>query len=85
MMPGSMSDDRPLTDFVGAAKAQGATDETLVGALRGRGWSAEDIHRALADHYERQSGLTIPVYQRSGSAKDAFLYRLKLPDRDAVG
>ena len=75
-MRGGMSDDRSLTEFLGAAKAQGVTDETLVGALRGRGWSEEDVYRALADHYERQSGLTIPVYQRSGSAKDAFLYLL---------
>lgn len=76
MMRGGMSDDRPLTEFLGAAKAQGVADETLVGALRGRGWSEEDIYRALGDYYESRSGLKIPIYRRSGSAKDAFLYLL---------
>jgi hypothetical protein len=71
-----MRNDAALREFLDAAKAQGATDETLAGVLRGRGWSEEDIYRALADHYERHSGLQIPDYQRSGSAKDAFLYLL---------
>jgi hypothetical protein len=65
-----------LKEFLDAAKLQGATDESLVGLLRGRGWSEEDIYRALADHYESHSGLEIPFYKRSGSAKDAFLYLL---------
>lgn len=71
-----MSEDRPLQEFLEAAKAQGATDETLVGVLRGRGWAEEEVYRALADHYEGRSGLTVPAYRRSGSAKDAFLYLL---------
>lgn len=71
-----MSDSRPLQEFLDAAKTQGATDETLAGVLRGRGWSEEDIYRALADHYEGHSGLKVPSYKRSGSAKDAFLYLL---------
>jgi hypothetical protein len=65
-----------LQEFLDAAKRQGTSDETLVGLLRGRGWSEEDVYRALADHYEAQSGLQVPVYKRSGSAKDAFLYLL---------
>jgi len=71
-----MSDGMPLREFVEAAKAQGASEETVAGVLRGRGWSNEDIYRALADYYERRSGLKVPVYKRSGSAKDAFLYLL---------
>jgi len=71
-----MSASSTLQEFLDAAKRQGATDESLVGLLRGRGWSEEDIYRALAEHYESQSGLQIPVYKRSGSAKDAFLYLL---------
>jgi hypothetical protein len=63
-----------LHKFLDAAKSQGATDEALVGLLRGRGWPEDDVHRALADHYETRSGLRIPIYKRSGSAKDAFLY-----------
>lgn len=45
-----------------------------MGLLRGRGWPEEEVHRALADHYETHSGDLIPIYKRSGSAKDAFLY-----------
>lgn len=66
--------NKELQDFLDAAKRQGATPESLVSLLRGRGWPAEDAYRALADHYEGQSGLSIPPYKRSGSAKDAFLY-----------
>jgi hypothetical protein len=71
-----MSGDSTLQEFLDAAKRQGATDEHLVGLLRGRGWPEEDVYRALADHYESQSSLQVPVYRRSGSAKDAFLYLL---------
>jgi hypothetical protein len=71
-----MSDTSTLLQFLEAAKRQGASDETLVGLLRGRGWSEEDAYRALADHYETSSGLQVPAYRRSGSAKDAFLYLL---------
>lgn len=66
--------NKELQEFLDAAKRQGATPESLVSLLRGRGWPAEDAYRALADHYEGQSGLSIPAYKRSGSAKDAFLY-----------
>jgi hypothetical protein len=71
-----MSDSTPLREFLEAAKTQGMSEEALAGILRGRGWPNEDINRALADHYERRSGLKVPLYQRSGSAKDAFLYLL---------
>jgi hypothetical protein len=71
-----MSGGSSLREFVDAAKRQGATDESLVGLLRGRGWSEEDIYRVLADYFEGQSGIQVPVYKRSGSAKDAFLYLL---------
>jgi hypothetical protein len=71
-----MSDSAPLQEFLDAAKAQGVSEEALPGILRGRGWSEEDIYRALADYYESRSGLKVPVYKRSGSAKDAFLYLL---------
>jgi hypothetical protein len=71
-----MSPSNTLQQFLDAARRQGATDEILVGLLRGRGWPEEDIHRALADDYEGRSGLRVPAYKRSGSAKDAFLYLL---------
>jgi len=65
-----------LQEFLEAAKRQGASDESLVALLRGRGWPEDDVYRALADHYEKQSGVRVPAYKRSGSAKDAFLYLL---------
>ncbi len=71
-----MSGGSSLQEFLDAARLQGATDEILVGLLRGRGWPEEDVYRALADHYEGRSGIQVPVYKRSGSAKDAFLYLL---------
>lgn len=66
--------NKDLQEFLDAAKRQGAAPELLVSLLRGRGWPEEDAYRTLADHYEGQSGLRIPRYKRSGSAKDAFLY-----------
>jgi hypothetical protein len=63
-----------LQKFLEATKNQGATEEAVVSLLRGRGWPEEEVRRALADHYEAQSGVRIPIYKRSGSAKDAFLY-----------
>lgn len=65
-----------LQKFLEAAKSQGAGNEELVGLLRGRGWPEDEARRALADQYEQQSGLRIPEYKKSGSAKDAFLYLL---------
>ena len=65
-----------LQEFFDAAKRQGVSDDSVVGLLRGRGWSEEDAYRALADHYEGQGVLQVPVYKRSGTAKDAFLYLL---------
>jgi hypothetical protein len=65
-----------VQEFFTSARIQGATDEIIVGLLRGRGWPEEDVYRALADHFEVRSNLAVPVYKRSGSAKDAFLYLL---------
>ena len=65
-----------VQEFLDAARSQGATDETIVALLRGRGWPEEDVYRALAEHFEVRSGLVVPPYKRSGSAKDAFLYLL---------
>lgn len=65
-----------LQQFLEAARDQGVPDETLVGLLRGRGWPEADVYRALAENYEGRTGIQIPAYRRSGSAKDAFLYLL---------
>lgn len=69
-----MSSSKELREFVAAAKSQGVADDALVLLLQGRGWPKEETYRALADHYEHASGLHVPVYKRSGSARDAFLY-----------
>jgi hypothetical protein len=65
-----------VQEFFDSARNQGASDEVIVGLLRGRGWPEEDVYRALANHFEMRSGLAVPAYRRSGSAKDAFLYLL---------
>jgi hypothetical protein len=69
-----MGSSKELREFVEAAKREGASDETVVGVLQGRGWPKDDAYRALGDHYESRSGLRVPAYRRSGSARDAFLY-----------
>ena len=74
--PRQMSARNDVQQFIDSARSQGATDEVIVELLRGRGWPQEDVYRALADHFEGRSGLAIPAYKRSGSAKDAFLYLL---------
>ncbi len=65
-----------VQQFIDSARAQGTTDEAIVGLLRGRGWPEDDVYRALADHFEGRASVAIPAYKRSGSAKDAFLYLL---------
>jgi hypothetical protein len=65
--------NKALQEFLDAAKRQGASDESLATLLRGRGWPEDDVYRALADHFENRSGVPVPAYKRSGSAKDAFL------------
>lgn len=69
-----MGSSKELREFIEAAKGAGLGDETVVGILQGRGWPRDDAYRALGDHYERRSGLRVPAYRRSGSARDAFLY-----------
>ncbi len=65
-----------LQKFLDAARTQGLPDQTIVALLRGRGWPEEEVYRALADHYESRNGSEVPLYKRSGTAKDAFLYLL---------
>src|SRR5258708_21344984 len=69
-----MNSASDLKQFLDAARNQGANDETLVALLRGREWPEEDVYRVLADHFENRTGIQVPSYKRSSSAKDAFLY-----------
>jgi hypothetical protein len=68
--------NKGLEEFLDAAKRQGVAEESVVALLRGRGWPKDEVYRALADHYESESGVVVPPYKPSGSAKDAFLYLL---------
>jgi hypothetical protein len=66
-----------LDDFIGRAKEQGASEETLVAILTSRGWSEKAVHEALAARYERLCGIEIPRHGGYGTgARDAFFYLL---------
>ena len=69
-----MSSPGELKRFLDSARSQGVSNEALAALLRGREWPEADVHRALADDFEARTGINIPAYKRSGSAKDAFLY-----------
>jgi len=60
--------DSDLLKFIEAAPTQGASDVVLVGLLKGRGWPEDDIYRALGKHYEKLTGLPIPIH-RAASAQ----------------
>jgi len=71
-----MDRSQSLQQFLESARSQGVSDDVLMALLRGRGWPEADVYRALADNYEARTGAQVPLYRRSGSAKDAFLYLL---------
>lgn len=72
-----MKNDSALLEFIEAAKIQGASDDSLVGLLKGQGWPTDAIYDALATHYQKLTGLKVPERRRSGAAaKDAFYYLL---------
>ena len=70
--------DAGMAAFLEAAKAKGASDESLVRLLEERGFPEKKIYHVFAGFYERVTGVAIP--QRGGgvgeNAKDAFLYLL---------
>jgi Domain of unknown function (DUF5671) len=66
-----------LLEFIEAAKSKGASDDSLVGLLKGQGWPEDAVYAALAAHYQKLTGLNVPTRKRSGAAaKDAFYYLL---------
>ncbi len=67
-----------LSEFIEAARAQGASDDFLADLLERRGWPRKEIYRAFGGLYERLTGLGIPARGsgRLESARDAFLYLL---------
>lgn len=72
-----MKMDEQLLGFIEAAKSKGASDDSLVGLLKGQGWPEDAVYAALAAHYQKLTGLNVPTRKRSGAAaKDAFYYLL---------
>lgn len=66
-----------VRDFIERAKAGGVSDESLVGILTARGWPEKEVYRALAEHYEKLTGIEVPDRRGAGTpAKDAFFYLL---------
>jgi len=77
-MPQPSEMESPLSPFIEAAKAKGASDESLARLLEQRGWPEREVYRALGAFYERVTGQPIPVRGAGAGerAKDAFLYLL---------
>lgn len=72
-----MKSDSNLLAFVEAAKQKGASDDSLVGLLKGQGWPHDAVYDALNSYYQKVTGLQVPAHRRSGAAaKDAFHYLL---------
>jgi hypothetical protein len=69
--------DSKIAEFIGKALAAGISQESVVGMLAARGWPEKDVYEALAEHYQRSTGLEIPRRGSSGaSAREAFFYLL---------
>lgn len=71
-----MSKEADLAAYVKDAKDRQLSDEAIALMLSQAGWSRRQIGKALADHYEEETGLKVP--HRSVSAEsvgaDWFLY-----------
>lgn len=66
-----------VEEFIERAKASGATDQSVVGILTGRGWPEKEVYDSLAAHYERMIGMEVPRRGSAGTAaKEAFFYLL---------
>lgn len=72
-----MPADARIAEVIEKALAAGIPHESLVGVLTARGWPEKEVYDALADHYQRLTGVEIPRRSGAGaSAKDAFFYLL---------
>jgi hypothetical protein len=66
-----------IAEFIEKALAAGIPQESLVGVLTARGWTEKEVYDALAEHYQRLTGVEIPHRGGAGaSAKEAFFYLL---------
>ena len=72
-----MSRDNRVAEFIQKSLDAGIPVPSFVGLLTARGWSEKQAYSALADHYQRQTGIEVPPRPGSGaSARDAFFYLL---------
>jgi hypothetical protein len=66
-----------VSEFIERARANGASEQSIVGMLMARGWPEKEAYEALAVQYERLTGIEIPSRRSVGTAaKDAFFYLL---------
>lgn len=64
-----------LRTFLEAALERGASDQLLASLLKSQGWPEKEIYAAFREHYEQQTGVTLPARRQAGeSAREAFLY-----------
>ena len=72
-----MSRDNRIEEFIQKSLDAGIPVPSFVGLLTARGWTEKQAYSALADHYQRQTGIEVPPRPNSGaSARDAFFYLL---------
>lgn len=72
-----MAQDPRIAEFIEKALAAGIPQESLVGVLAAHGWPEKEVYGALAEHYQRKTGIEIPRRAGAGaSAKEAFCYLL---------
>jgi|SRR5579872_3537492 len=66
-----------IQEFIERAKAAGASEQSIVGILTGRGWPEKEVYAELASQYELATGMKIPERKDTGTAaKDAFFHLL---------
>ena len=72
-----MLPDPRIAVLIEKALDAGIPQEALVGVLTAHGWPEREVYEALAQHYERLTGVAIPHRAGAGaSAKEAFFYLL---------
>lgn len=72
-----MSRDKRIAEFIQKSLDAGIPVPSFVGLLTARGWTEKQVYSALADHYQRQTGIDVPSRPGSGaSAREAFYYLL---------
>jgi Domain of unknown function (DUF5671) len=72
-----VSRDNRIAEFIQKSIEAGIPVPSFVALLTARGWTEKQAYSALAEHYERETGIEVPPRPGSGaSARDAFFYLL---------